>query len=367
MIEPFIVAHSVADHWGRAAKECLDGLGDRRTGGNLGFLYATEGFGADLVSILTFLRETTGIECWVGGVAPGLCAQSLAFRTGPALAIMTGTLPPASFEPFTARAMSLPPRTGHGRTAAIVHGNPRQAAVPRLVGELSHRVRHLAGGLLSVTGAVAQVAGRFSQGFVSGLLMGPGIDLVVGVTQGCSPIGPEHVVTACDRDMIREIDGRPAIDVLREEAGDLIARDLRRAVGYIHVGLPAQDAGGYRVRPLLGVDSVRRHLIVGAQLAEGDRILLVRRDPSAAQTDLARMLADMRRDLDGRRVLGALYVTCIGRGSRMFGDDSAEAAMIREALDNVPLLGFFANGEFANGELYGYTGVLAVMVDGDAG
>ena len=36
-------------------------------------------------------------------------------------------------------------------------------------------------------------------------------------------------------------------------------------------------------------------------------------------------------------------------------------AVVRHALGDVPLVGFFANGEIARHHLYGYTGVLTVF------
>jgi small ligand-binding sensory domain FIST len=45
----------------------------------------------------------------------------------------------------------------------------------------------------------------------------------------------------------------------------------------------------------------------------------------------------------------------------MFGRRGAEQALIRDALGDVPLVGFFCNGEISHDRLYGYTGVLAVF------
>jgi small ligand-binding sensory domain FIST len=62
-----------------------------------------------------------------------------------------------------------------------------------------------------------------------------------------------------------------------------------------------------------------------------------------------------------RRIAGAVYVSCSGRGGPHFGGDSAELQWVRHALGDVPLVGFFANGEIAHHRLYGYTGVLTVF------
>jgi small ligand-binding sensory domain FIST len=58
---------------------------------------------------------------------------------------------------------------------------------------------------------------------------------------------------------------------------------------------------------------------------------------------------------------GALYISCSGRGGPHFGAPHAEFKMVREALGDIPLIGFFAGGEIARHHLYGYTGVLTVF------
>jgi small ligand-binding sensory domain FIST len=62
-----------------------------------------------------------------------------------------------------------------------------------------------------------------------------------------------------------------------------------------------------------------------------------------------------------RGIAGAIYVSCTGRGGPHFGGPSAELQIIRRALGDVPLVGFFANGEIARNHVYGYTGVLTVF------
>jgi small ligand-binding sensory domain FIST len=66
------------------------------------------------------------------------------------------------------------------------------------------------------------------------------------------------------------------------------------------------------------------------------------------------------------RIAGAVYVSCAGRGGPHFGAPSAELQVIRHALGDVPLVGFFAAGEIGHRHLYGYTGVLTVFLGGVA-
>lgn len=114
------------------------------------------------------------------------------------------------------------------------------------------------------------------------------------------------------------------------------------------------------------------------------RMAFCERNVTAARADLTRICAEIREELEpeemelpvaaalaapeplalphpARRIAGAIYVSCAGRGGPHFGGPSAEMQIIRRALGDVPLVGWFAGGEIARQHLYGYTGVLTVF------
>ena len=45
----------------------------------------------------------------------------------------------------------------------------------------------------------------------------------------------------------------------------------------------------------------------------------------------------------------------------LFESATEEVALVQSALGDVPLVGFFANGEISGERIYGYTGVLALF------
>ncbi len=57
-----------------------------------------------------------------------------------------------------------------------------------------------------------------------------------------------------------------------------------------------------------------------------------------------------------------VYLTCLGRGPNVFGARSADLAAIQGELGEVPLVGFFCNGEISHNRVYGYTGVLPLFL-----
>ncbi|MEK7734728.1 MAG: FIST C-terminal domain-containing protein, partial [Pseudomonadota bacterium] len=132
--------------------------------------------------------------------------------------------------------------------------------------------------------------------------------------------------------------------------------------GYIFAALPIRgsDTGDYLVRNLLGVDAGNKMIAIGEHLTTGDGLQFCRRDRKSAREDLERMLHDLLART-GKPARAALYYSCLGRGPHMFGEDSAEVRMVQEALGDVPLVGFFCNGEISHRRLYGYTGVLTLF------
>ena len=133
----------------------------------------------------------------------------------------------------------------------------------------------------------------------------------------------------------------------------------------------SQFGSDTRVRHLIGLDPMHHAVAVAAQVEPGMKLTFCTRNPEAARRDLMRICAEIREELspdpdDGgapaRRIAGAVYVSCSGRGGLHFGGPSAELQIVRHALGDVPLVGFFAGGEIARHHLYGYTAVLTVFL-----
>ena len=250
-------------------------------------------------------------------------------------------------------------------------------------------------------------AGGVFNGGLSGVAFGEGVHLVSRVTQGALPIGPVHQVTGVDGHVLFQLDGKSALDVLEADLGVTIDQPkgpgLAAAIDAVRatlVGLsePGSDAVGRTgnfgsdviVRHIIGLDPARRGVAIAAQATEGIRLAFCQRNVQAARADLTRICAEIREELEpqeltleaaaslsapgseslqhpvphpARRIAGAVYVSCAGRGGPHFGGPSAELQIVRRALGDVPLIGFFAGGEIARNHLYGYTGVLTVFTD----
>jgi small ligand-binding sensory domain FIST len=367
----FTVAHSIGEDWAHTAQGCADALAKSATAANLAFLYVTDSLAEDVGNILAYLRQKTEIEHWVGTVGVGICANETEYFDRPAAAVMAMNLPQQSFRVFPCISQSVDQLSTENRswiadaspTFGILHGDPQNAKTPQLIQDLAEETTiFLVGGLSSSRGVCHQVAERLTGGGVSGILFAPEIGVQTGLSQGCTPIGESHVISDCLDNVVIGLDGRKAVDVFKEDIGEVLAGDLARVAGHIHAAfpLPGSDTGDYMVRNLIGIDTIHGWLAIGDQVKPGDRMMFVRRDSNSARKDMMAMLANLDKRLTARP-RGGIYFSCVARGPNMFDKPGEEAAMIRQVLGDFPLVGFSCGGEISNGRLYGYTGVLAVF------
>ena len=370
---PFRMGHAKSAAWQAALHDAL-AMADIPPGEcNLGFLYITDHFADAISDIGAELQSRTGIETWVGTTGIGICATGIEYFDEPALALLAGRVPGDAISildtgtatPDEAAAqLAGAYGTREGRFG-IVHADPHNANLDDLIPAMVESTgAFLVGGLTSSRGPHPQLAGKVTAGGVSGILFEPEVPVATGLTQGCSPIGPVHEVTECQENIIVALDGRPALEVLKEDVGEVLARDLRRLGGYIYVAFPVSGADNpdYLVRNLVALDPADEVFAVGAPVEDGDTIMFCRRDGQAAHLDLTRMLEDIVRRVGDAVPRGGIYHSCLARGPNLFGPNSEELRTIQQTLGEVPIIGMFCNGEISHQRLYGYTGVLTLFL-----
>ena len=369
---PFRYAHAQGEDWRQVADACLTEIGNVPEGANLGFLYVTDSLADDLKDLLARVSAATRVRDWVGAVGIGICTTGREYYEEPAAAIMLAELPPGGFRVFSSVAEDLEAFDAdhadwiarHSPMLGLVHGDPGFQNAEEAVKALAERTESgfLVGGLASSRGTVHTIANGLEQGGFSGVLFSSEVGLLTGLTQGCSPIGPHHTVDQAKRNILISIDGRPALDVLKEDIGEELSGDLMRIGGLVFVGFPIEgsDTGDYLVRNLVGLDPNEGLVAVSERVEPGRRIMFCRRDAETAREDLDRMLRHLKGRLSGPP-RGGVYCSCLGRGTNLFGEDSEELKQIRDTLGDFPLVGFYASGEVSRDRLYGYTGVLTLF------
>lgn len=370
----------------------------------LALLYITDHYATQAQALLAHLREELPqVRDWAGTTGVGIAVNNAEYFDEPAMAVMLCDLSPEHYRVFSGAA---PLPANWAADAALVHADPATPDLAELVVEMAARTQqgYLFGGLTSSRTRSVQFAlsggdtvhGGVLEGGLSGVAFGPEVGWLSRVTQGCQPISPEREITEADQHVALQLGSEPALETMLNDL-NISLSEPQKAISVVRgtlVGLsPAGQAGvqrtgqlgsDVRVRHIVGLDPARQGVVIAEHLEPGMRLTFCRRNVQAARADLVRVCAEIREALEpemltieaihelsddpvravpqpGQRIAGAVYVSCTGRGGPHFGGPSAEMKIIRHALGDVPLVGFFAAGEIARHHLYGYTGVLTVF------
>ena len=199
------------------------------------------------------------------------------------------------------------------------------------------------------------------------------IDVQAVVAQGCKPLGAIGKVTRCAGQRVDQIDGMPAMQFLQAQLRQLAdAEEELTPHNPLFFGI-AMDAfadpaapGEFLIRNIHGVDPAGR-LMVGEAPGTGRLVQFHIRDSATSALDLQQLLA--RGHVESAR--GALLFSCLGRGKALYGRTGHDSDLFFAAAGEVPLVGFFCNGEIGpvggSTFLHGYTSSFAIFRPASAG
>jgi len=364
-MQRFLLAHNDLTDWQAAVADVLTQLGSIPAEASLGFVYVSDQHALHFAEIVRTFKAKTQIPHWTGTIGSAVCATDTEYYDQAALVVMITDISPDHFHVFSSPQALTASANQDAVHVAVVHGDPRNGQIANLIAQTPDMIGngYLVGGLSSSQTHFFQFADELCEGSLSGVVFDGQVPIITGLTQGCSPLGPTHALTECDSNIAISIDNRPALEVMKEDIGEILARDLSRIGGYIFAGFPVADSdtGDYLVRNLLGIDPSSGALAIGDYLKADSPIMFCKRDGRTAVDDLQHMVNKLNDRAHGE-IKGALYFTCVGRGQHMFGEPHRELELISEILGDIPLAGFYANGEIAGNRLYGYTGVLTLFL-----
>ncbi len=376
MNDQFFVASARGSEPDALVAELISSFDKASVRANFGFLYATD----SLVPVLSELIEKTAwafdVRDWVGTVGLGICCTGTEIYEQPAVVVMLARFGHFQLFQFSSESvsdndvLSSTNLDACNPSLAIIHGDPTQVGFSDVFDQLcsARPNTFFVGGLASSRSSSPLILNGVVDSTAAGVLFEDSSRMLVAHTQGCTPLENRHEITKSSKNLVTEIDHRPAIDVFKEDIGDVLAQELEKKemekiAGYIFAGFPIEssDTNDYLVRNIIGFDLDRSIIAIGDYVEEGRSLVFCRRDGNSANQDMRRMLLSIKsRLLESPK--GALYFSCLARGRNQFGEDSAELKMIQETLGDIPLVGFFANGEILHNRLYGYTGVLTIFI-----
>ena len=170
------------------------------------------------------------------------------------------------------------------------------------------------------------------------------------------PIGAERIVTRSQGNVIYEIDGKPALGVLKEYLPDgALAEDrdwMRHAVSLaLCFRAPSYIKDEeYIVRGVPAVRMADGSFIVQSEVLEGTSVWFSSRDKEKITTGFDRMAAQIKEQLAGEKPNLVLQFECMTRGHLMLREQEKLQFLrhFRQAVgSDVPWAGFYTFGEIA--------------------
>lgn len=380
----------------RAVGECVRSVRERLGAGevSVAFAFITPHFAARFEDLYGLVSEALGPEVFLGCSGGGVIGAFTEVEYAPAVSLVAARLPGVSVRPFRIPASpgALPDLDGPPGAWERLVGVPaaENPALVLLSDPFSARTEALISGLDYAYPQSVKVGGLVSGGtspntnalFLDGEVLTSGtvgvalsgdIEVDTVVAQGCRPIGELMTVTSCDGNFLYELDETPALDVVRELFASLKDRDLELARSSLFVGVVMDEfdlepgPGDFLIRNVIGFDPARGSLAVGERLQPGMRLRFHVRDGETSAEDLALLLDGYAR-LTGdsgpsANPSGTLLFSCLGRGENLYGAPDFDSSLLRERVGEVPMGGFFCNGEIGpvggSTFLHGYTSSFA--------
>jgi small ligand-binding sensory domain FIST len=334
---------------------------------DLVFLFLSANFAPDAERVAERLAPWLGSALLVGCSAHGVAGGGRELESEPGIALLAGVLPDVEIEArhVTQDWLRMPVADAAGWRALlgvelddpafVVIADPHSVRAEMLVRglDVAHPGATKVGGIASggqQPGSHALLlGGDVHRAGAIVLALGGNVRLDAIVAQGCKPVGEPHFVTSCHEHLLRELDGASPRDALTRlyESLSPSDRELFGQAVFVGLALPGEHrelhAGDFLVRNLLGLDPDTGALWLGAELEQNSILQFHLRDAATSAADLDRQLR--RYSARGAGAAGALMFSCVGRGAGLYGRPDHDTLAFQQHLGDVPLGGFFGNGE----------------------
>ncbi|MBI4815565.1 MAG: FIST C-terminal domain-containing protein [Deltaproteobacteria bacterium] len=165
-----------------------------------------------------------------------------------------------------------------------------------------------------------------------------------GVESGWEPLGKRVMVTDAERNVVRQIDSRPALDFYRHYMGSYTRGDVLPAYP---LGVWQDEGRRFHVRSPLFVDEATGTVTFSGEIPTGAEVQMM-------QVDRPRILEGSKASIEasagsfqGKKPEMVFVVSCTTRNEMLGTKTEEELESIRSRMPGTPIFGFYAYGEIA--------------------
>ncbi len=348
----------------RLAREALGSL----SAPGRGLLVFSPFQGVDHAKLLAGLREASGGLPLAGGTTYGgistegleeraVVVMALGGEAGVSTGVGRGQARDARGAGREAARSALASAAGEPRLAILMH-EPQMGEAFRIV----EGARDVFGSSFPIVGGGTGTGfimeqSPFSKQFVDGrvlagscvaMLLSGDVRASFGFSHGGEAVTPPVGLTKAAGNVVLELDGRPALDVIEEALGCRCSgAGSPFSVFNVSLGRVGPEGGQYPLLGLWGVDRARRALLCGSPLEAGVSYRFVKTSPEDVLRTTRESASRARQGLTGGAPAAVLAFDCYGRKLLLGGHDlvGEELKALREECGGAPVAGMYSGSE----------------------
>lgn len=180
-------------------------------------------------------------------------------------------------------------------------------------------------------------------------LYGNNLIAATGVGRGWKPYGPPRKVTKSEKNMVLELDGKPALSLYRMYIGEHSAKGLPGSgLKFPFAIIEEGKRDIEKIRTLLAIDAANNSLTFAGNVDEGETVRFCQATHDRlveGAGDAAHLVANQ---INANQAGLAICVSCVGRKGVMAEQVVDEVKLVQQILGpQTALTGFYSYGEFA--------------------
>jgi len=346
---------------------------------------------AEIQDLGAYFQSNFQPRCLIGCTAGGVIGEAHEVERSPGLSVTLASLPEVELSGFHLESDYLPDvyapaekweaclkLSAEANPHFILLPDPYSFEIDRFVQGLdqsfpvSKKIGGLSSGGAFRGGNLLYWGERSYNSGLVGVALSGNCEIDTIVAQGCHPIGSPMFVTRCQQNLLQELDGKKPAQVLEKLFLSLGPSDQKLFGTSLFLGLVMKESqkeyrqGDFLIRNILGMAQGSESLVIGSSLHVNQVVQFHLRDATTSTEDLHHMLIRYKTEnLGTPKAEGGLLFSCLGRGRHLFGEADHDSKMFLSFLGEIPLSGFFCNGEIGpvHGRtfLHGYTSSFGIF------
>jgi small ligand-binding sensory domain FIST len=168
---------------------------------------------------------------------------------------------------------------------------------------------------------IGAIAGRPIRHLLPGaaLLSTSLVRIVAATSHAARLLGPARTITAAATNTIRELDGRPALEMLMADLPEALRQRINGLGGALFCNFDIDDSDVSVLRTVTGIDVRTGAVAIAERPRVGAEVSFSLRDQAAARVDLEDALATLEDALGQRQPLAFVVFSSTTRDAGLFG------------------------------------------------